>query len=354
MLSNIVNTTLEQSNQEALLDTESHAIPEDLDEDVYDAFDDLNTNYYQAVAVDEHDNIYTVHNPSGTAILTKRDPNGDVVYIQDISTILDEYSLVYCITPDFQGSLYLVGARVKHLHTEPAIYKYTTDGKLLWRRYKETKDDGRFICSTYVNNRIYAIGFLPSKTNSDVEAPYIAAYNSVGKLICSNSKSLLPGNANYRIMDIQHDSEGNIYIAGSTENLETKNTEAYITKLTPTLSFIQHETYYHSYITCYTSLLLINDVLYASANISDDDSTTFKTTFLNKYEYDFELQHIFTTPDTPTVNMVALKKNGEYVYIVGITNNSILPSMVRLDPQPQISIQIPDIIGYGFTSLNPD
>ena len=224
MLSNIINTTLQP-----------HSTPENFNEYEYDITDELTSNYYTAVAIDEYNSIYTTHNPDGTSILTKFNQHGDTIYTIDISKPLSELSIINEIIPDLNGNIYLVGVIFRLFTPQAAIYKYTTDGKLLWRRYKETNDDGRFIRATYTNNRIYAIGYLPSKQDSESEITYIAAYTSTGKLITSTTKSIQNDTSKQAIYDIKHDKHGNIYIAGSIENPSNNQIEAYITKLSPSL-----------------------------------------------------------------------------------------------------------------------
>jgi hypothetical protein len=348
-----------QSKHEASLDIEPHATPEDFDEGEYDLFDDLNANYYTAVATDEYDNIYTTHNTHGTATLYKRDPYGNMIYSIDVSAAMKERSLIYSITPDLKGNIYLVGARANLTHLEAsdsndnlqaAIYKYSTNGQLLWSRYHRTKDDSRFIESTYVNDSIYAIALLPPMDDG-FETSYIAAYNSRGKLQCSNSSPIVSNGEQIYIMDLQHDSQGNIYIAGAINNTKSNKTEAYITKLTPTLSLVCQHNQHHLHETCYTSIMIHKDIFYASASITKDAMKTTISTLVDKYEYTYDIKL-----DSSIINMQqsiisVMKQNdtcsdNSRMYAVLISSNSPVPELVRLDKPTFPLIDIPGINGY--------
>lgn len=348
-----------QSTQEALLDIEPHASTYDFNEYEHDLFDDLNANYHTAVATDEHDNVYTTHNPQGTAMLTKRDPDGNMVYSIDISTILGERSVIYSITPDLKGNIYLVGARtiLTHLHTaefecnlEAAIYKYTTDGQLVWSRYHRTNEDSRFIESTYVNDRIYVMALLPPEDDECFETSYIAAYSSTGKLQCSNSNPIANSEQTY-IMDLQHDSQGNIYIAGAIINTTFDKIEGFITKLTPTLSLVCQHNQHHSHETCYTSIMIHNDILYASASITENNMKTTLSTVIDKYEYVYDLKLQTSVANMQQSIISVMKQNdtcsdNSRMYAVLISSNSSVPELIRLDKPTHPLIKVPDINGY--------
>lgn len=332
MLSNIVNTTLKQPNPTLE--------QSDQDDQDYDITDDFTSNYYTAVAVDEYDDIYTTHNPDGTAILTKFNQQGDIVYTIDISKPLRELSFIDDIVPDLHGNIYLVGVIMRGLTAQGAIYKYTTDGKLVWRRYKETKDDNRFIRATYVNDRIYAIGYLPPKQDSETEITYLAAYTSTGKLITSTTKSTQNDTCKQAIYDIKHDKQGNIYVAGSIENPSTNQIEAFITKLSPSLKTLQYKTFYHSHETYNASITVLDNTIYTATNVTNDDISSYITSFFNKYDHNLNI--ILTVPDTPESNTIALKGNNGYNYAIIVVNNNPVPQVIRLDPPPRKGVIIED------------
>lgn len=369
MLSNIVNTTLQQSKEEKLLDVELHATPEDF-EDEQDISDELTSNYYTAVAIDQHNNIYTTHNPDTTSILTKRDPQGNTIYLVNVSEQLDEICLINKIIPDNQDNIYLIGSRINTTDIEPTIYKYSSDGKLLWRRYKQNRDmdvptymkhgqdrQNQFEIATLINNVLYVAAFLSPRDLGYNQRVYIAAYSNQGKLLTSTISALVLdiGEIGY-LSDMSHDIQGNVYITGGIETIEPPLKKAFILKLSPKLKPLQMEFNHEGDMTAYGPSSLSSPLI-TTCNITETITNRPLQSYIYKLTTDLKDYDILYYCKCKIVKALCVN-NGRVVFIASDESEqpATLISIPLISTISQITLETPltSINGYmlGISNLS--
>ncbi len=128
-----------------------------------------------SIAVDASHNVFTVdyeYNPAGDITLTKRDPNGNLLWNATYNqTDNSKWEKATWVETDSEGNAIVTGTLMSGysnpVNAASILMKYSPDGVLLWRRVYESSFDGSYtkMCLVDDFNDIYVLGMGSGPTS---------------------------------------------------------------------------------------------------------------------------------------------------------------------------------------------
>ncbi|MEB3826582.1 SBBP repeat-containing protein [Phormidium sp. CCY1219] len=207
------------------------------------------TDYYNGIANDSSGNLYTVgyddgpgQNGSGDITLTKWDSEGNQLWSQFIGTAAHDWASG--ITVDNAGHVYISGYSQPWSTpgiSDALLAKYDSNGNLIWQQTlgSDGEDMARSVVTDAAGNVYIAgvtTGNLDGNTNAGSTDIFLTKYDASGAKLwteqlgtpAADGYVYIPnvGGEYRRNVQLGIDSEGNIYLSGTTEGDLNGNTNA--------------------------------------------------------------------------------------------------------------------------------
>ncbi len=202
-------------------------------------------DYYNGIANDSSGNLYTVgyddgpgHNGTGDITLTKWDSDGDRLWSQFIGNAAHDWASG--ITVDSASNVYIAGYSQAGI-SDALLAKFDSNGNLIWQQMlgSEGEDMARSVVTDAAGN-VYVAGVttgnLDGNTNAGSTDIFLTKYDASGAKLWTKQLGTpaaegyiyIPnvGGEYRRNVQLGIDSEGNIYLSGTTEGDLNGNTNA--------------------------------------------------------------------------------------------------------------------------------
>ncbi|MEO0232624.1 MAG: SBBP repeat-containing protein, partial [candidate division WOR-3 bacterium] len=181
-----------------------------------------------AITVDGKGNVYVTGHSAGLGTNSdyttiKYDANGDEIWIKRYNGSRGGDDKARAIAVDTKGNVYVTGKSWgSGTAYDYLTIKYDIDGNEVWiRRYNGPENSGDEACAIAVdsNGNVYVTGkswsthtkfdYVTIKYDKDGNEVWVRRYNG-------------SGNGNDEVCSIAVDGDGNVYVTGSSEGLDTK------------------------------------------------------------------------------------------------------------------------------------
>ena len=200
------------------------------------------------LAVDNSGNLYLsgvrdqASDGNGDALLAKYDSQGNLLWSQQLGSAEAEYDYSQAVTTDSIGNVYISGGTNGSLgggnagQNDAWVAKYDSQGNLLWTRQLGTAgNDSSDAIATDSEGNVYLSGFTNGtlgEANAGGGDAWVAKYDTQGNLLWIEQ---LGSPQRDDSQGVGVDSNGNLYLSGSTEGtldgLNAGGSDAWLTQI---------------------------------------------------------------------------------------------------------------------------